>query len=172
MGPDDYGIYFPKIAGPSCMHSRQSIERILNTIPTAGTFCELGTWTGSTISWIADYRPNATLVAVDIFNRETLVNLLLFAANKRPNVNLWWGSAESFARSTRLKFHSVLVDTFHDYHNVISTLSSADQITNRTIFVHDYGDPNHPEVKAAVDDYCAKTNWEVIDDTDHLAVLE
>ena len=96
---------------------------VADLIPPVGTFLEIGTADGATAAWIADRRPAAEVISIDLFPTEgsgvqgMIGNIALWQQNRRPNMHLWVGTANSLERLLQpsCQFDVILVDGEHTY---------------------------------------------------------
>jgi predicted O-methyltransferase YrrM len=130
-------------------------------VPAGGRLLEFGTWTGAAAAWIADQRPDVEIVSVDNF-AFCPQNLALWQSNQRPNMTLFVGTTAYYCVLSRPgAFDAVLVDADHKEPGVAADLRRAAVVVTPggSIFAHDYGCPDWPGVKRAVDAFCAAEGW-------------
>lgn len=173
------GIWFPGLLGPSLVESLDVLVAMRDAIPQHGSFLELGTWCGTTAAWLAQERPDASIVAIDAFfgppgSAETRAQLALLNLQKRPNVSLWCGTIANFFRlSESHRFDACLVDADHSEAGCLNDLHAAALMVTLpgVIFVHDYGNPYHAGVSAAVDRFVQDGIWNFQGIVQSLAIL-
>jgi predicted O-methyltransferase YrrM len=166
------------LVGQSQMNAneRAALEQI---IPRAGLFLEIGTADGMTAAWLAQMRPDVTVVSVDTFPTEdsgvkgVLGDLAKYRANQRPNQRLWIGTASQlFALARRGLFDVALVDGEHTYESCASDLQAAVRLVDPrgVLLAHDY-EHRQNGVKQAVTELCKRTGAKVEKIIGSMAVL-
>jgi hypothetical protein len=172
-GRNPWGQSDVSVCGPILM-TEPELAFLLSVIPERGAYCELGSWSASGLSWIADRRPEVRCVGVDSFEGPSNRRMFGALANwgLRPNVDLFLGRIEHFAWQCDY-FDAVLVDGDHHGFAVYRDLSVAEQIVKRhgVILTHDCGAPDHAEVQPAVERFCAERGWVIAQRCDSLALL-
>ncbi len=150
------GLYLPNTAGPAILEAREVLDAIVSAIPSRGMFAEIGTWCGATAAFLADARPDATILCCDTF-ADHAYGPAPWWINRRPNMRLYWGSScELFALVRPGSLSGALLDGDHRQEGLAEDLAGAAiaVAAGGPILVHDYGDPNWPGVAAAVDRFC------------------
>jgi predicted O-methyltransferase YrrM len=173
--PDIYPTAHEGLEGLSRV-SRRQLEYLIAKMPgEGGRFLEIGSASGVTAALIAAARPRLTIVCADIFvgaaSRACIAEegdrLLNWRANKRPNMHLWFGTAEDLISilQPEARFDVVLVDAHHDYECTLDCLIEAAALVSAqgVILVHDWGDPNWPEVEQAGIRFCEDYDYEIAD---------
>lgn len=161
-GRNTFGLADISVCGPILM-SGEELEFLLSEIPESGVYVEIGSWTASGLSWIADRRPNVRCIGVDCYEGQPSRRLLAAIVNwdVRPNVDLYLGRSEHFA--WRAEADRVLVDACHLGEAVLRDLRIAAQIVKPggKILAHDYSNVGHLGVRPAVDQFCASDGWKI-----------
>ena len=138
-------------------------------IPHAGLFLEIGTADGMTAAWLAQMRPDVTVVSVDTFPttksgvKGVLGDLAKYRANQRPNQRLWIGTAHQLAcLAVGWFFDVALVDGEHTYESCFADLRAARDLLERggVLLAHDY-EHRQNGVKKAVTELCKRTGMKV-----------
>jgi SAM-dependent methyltransferase len=172
-GRYESGLYLPNTAGPALLESLDVLRAIAGQIPRNGRYLELGTWCGAAAAWIADARPDATIISVDTF-QDHAAGPFLWWLNARRNMRLFVGTGASFCQLCRAGgFDAVLVDGDHREAGVSEDLRLAVSVLapGGTILAHDYGDPAWPGIRAAVDRFLAGGAWGIAGQVASLVVL-
>ncbi len=152
--------------------TREELSKLISSLPHSGSFLEYGTASGVTASLVADARPGLHVVCVDNFADADAVHVAgkeparpdLWRRNRRPNMSLWLGELDSFARIGRgMEFDAILLDGPHDIESAAAAIEVAAPMlaVGGTIYVHDYADPNHAPVREATDAYASKSGLRV-----------
>lgn len=169
----------PGIVGHSMMTAEER-DAVLRHIPPAGSVLEIGTASGATAAWLAKQRPAVQFVSVDIFvgGNPGEVGPDDWFANKQPNMNLWVGTlvelVVQFGCSGR-EFDVAIIDGNHSERGCYEDLAAVEFLvcSNGTIVSHDYGSPRPQTagVRRAVDRFCDKHNWKIVEEVGWLAFL-
>lgn len=144
-------------------------DAILRAIPPGGCFLEIGTFCGATARYIADQRPDARVVALDILAVHAADNARNIAVNYKTcvarNLNFFLGSSGELAGLiNRPAFHAIMVDGGHHYLEVFRDLEVVRRLlmTPGTVLMHDYGpQARYAEVIRAADEFCVANKLRV-----------
>ena len=122
-------------------------QRVVDLLPPLGTLLEIGTADGATAAWIADRRPAATIVSVDLFPNPTggvqgiIGNVDQWMVNRRHNMRLFVGTAKQLeVFSVAHVFDVVLVDGEHTYDSANADILEAEMLVrwHGVICLHDF----------------------------------
>ena len=112
----------PDILGQSLVCDPEK-DTLIQYLPDAGRFLEIGTWSGATAAYILDHRPGATALCLDTYTGghgnsvPTSENLWAFTRNAwlRPGrMAMFLGDVTMLLRfSLRARFDLVFVDGDH-----------------------------------------------------------
>lgn len=159
--------------GRSLIRSEDELPTLIGLIPPQGRMLEIGTAAGATAALIADAHPNAIVVCIDSYidilhpdvvstDPDRLNN---WHRNRRRNMNLWLGTIQELIRvlNPEAKFDVAFVDGDHAMLATYSDLVMAERLVTAggVIVAHDYGDPNHAAVTAAVDRFCTDFRFRI-----------
>jgi SAM-dependent methyltransferase len=151
---------YPGLDGHSWMF-REELDWMIGRLPEFGLFLEIGTASGVTAAKVAEARPSLDVLCVDPFPDADAAHVRsiesarpdIWRRNRRPNMNLFVGTfGELRVLAPILRADAVLVDGGHLEDEVSEDLRDAAHslYPGGTIFVHDYDDPAHYGVTAAV----------------------
>jgi cephalosporin hydroxylase len=168
-GSPDRPVTYPGLHGLSWL-SRSELAWMIDQLPADGLFLEIGTASGVSAAVIAQARPELTILCVDTFVDKDHPNvaendperLSNWHKNRQPNMILWYGNVLQFQRlQPRWEPNVILVDGDHSRESVLADLEAANVLLTPggLVFVHDYGEPDWPEVKIAVDRYFMDPDW-------------
>lgn len=171
VGSHPGGLYLPLTAGPAIME-RSEFDRLMEAVPDSGIFVEVGTWSGALAAHMADRHPKATILSVDNFSFAPEC-YHLWAANRRPNMQLFVGDSSNFFRAFAFQAAGILVDCDHEEAAVYADLQAAagHVATGAPLLAHDYGSPVWPGVQRAVDRFCSDHGWKIANRTNTLVEL-
>lgn len=135
----------PGCAGESRM-SWAERDFLLKNTPARGAVLEIGTWHGVTAAWLADQRPEAAILSVDIFDAcegTPAGKQEHWFTNRRPNMYLWVGTSQELMSvlSPAAQFDLILVDADHRYRPTLREIDAALTLCapDGCILAHDYG---------------------------------
>lgn len=160
-----------KHAGVSKLPPGQ-LEFLSAAIRPGDSVLEIGTFHGVTAALLAAAHPDVHVLSVDVFSRPWLKSAFNrnspdnWLRNRRPNQNLFVGTAQELAAICRVeKFNVILVDADHAYEACRADLATVRRLlaVGGRLFAHDYGDPERWQgVTRAVDEFCAEHGWAII----------
>lgn len=148
----------------------------------ATSMLEIGTYEGVTASLLAEACPQSRIVSIDPFmdhdekdprRRLGIERLQNWRLNQKPNQWLWVGTMQDFHTYSHHDFDLVLIDGGHAYEEVLSDLRYASGMTlpDAYLAVHDYADPQWPEVTAGADAFLASGEWKIERIVESMAML-
>lgn len=158
-----FGLCDLSVCGPMLLDAAER-DLLLELIPETGEYLEVGCWTASTLSWIADRRPGVHCVGVDCYEGPTQRRMFAALANwdLRPNVDLFFGRADRFHWEPG-RCDVVFVDGHHGAEAVYDDLVMGSKILKPggKLLAHDYNKPDHPGVAAGVFKFCTDHGWQI-----------
>lgn len=179
---DQLPVSYSGLLGLSWL-SRRELAFVADLILPGSSYLEIGSAAGVSSAMIADMIPTANILCLDTFvdsddhsaAESDPRRYWRWLRNKRPNMRLFIGAIEdlvNFLQPTAV-FNTILVDSGHDYERAYKDLITASSLlaTGGSLLAHDYGDPNHPGVQLAVDEFCATTDFKIIQRVSALALL-
>jgi hypothetical protein len=176
---DDRGIFKNGIIGPMIFEDEKILDFILSSIPEEGRFLEIGTWTASTVCYLADRRKDVIFDTLDIWfmGKHDWKKVLCAVLNVsfRNNVRLHWVSSQEFGNLLRDNIYDViLVDGDHTSPGIDDDLNLSARLLKDggKIFVHDYVHEQWGDVNKAVDKFCSETDFEITGQVESMVRLE
>lgn len=151
--------------------------RLLDRVtPPHGLFLEVGTAAGHTAAKIAKH--GRKVVCVDTFPDLDHPDVLAidgdrwtaWRKNVPASVHLWRGDLASFRRFSMTQFDVTFIDADHRHPHIEYDLADAAPYT-RILCVHDYADPAWPDVTVAVDEFCRRYGWMIVERAGTLVVM-
>lgn len=160
--------------------SYSELDFLAGLLPHRGLFLEIGTASGVTAAVVASRRPGLQVLCVDTFADHDLDHVSTvegcrvdnWRRNRRPNMHLFVGSLLDLVTTfPGIRPDAVLVDGDHALDAVAADLDLAADIlaAGGTLFAHDYGEPNLPEVTLAVDAF--RRRWKFAEAGRHWTML-
>jgi hypothetical protein len=172
-------IRYPDLLGATWVQPAQ-LAALDCLIPAHGNFLEVGTAAGITAAKLA--KPGRTVVCVDTFCDADSPQVIeqdgdRWTAWRRnnPHACLWRGDLKSFRDFSRISlFDVILIDADHRGSAVSEDLMNSILLVKPggVICAHDYGDPVWTEVQGAVDGFCERFGWRIIEQIGAMVVLK
>lgn len=179
--PDALPVAYPGLQGLSWVTPNE-LRLLTQSVVAGDRVLEVGTAAGVTAARLADEAAPGLLVCVDTFVYRAdphradsdAERWAKWRANARPCMRLWYGDLGSFAAvAAPAAFDVALVDADHTLPGVLSDLVLAARLVRPggLLLAHDYGDPNWPDVTAAVDHFARTFGHALVERVGSLVVL-
>jgi hypothetical protein len=174
------GIVIDGFTGASAMSDtdRGAWKNAMAKIPATGFFIEVGTFCGVSCASIAKQCKDVRFLCVDPFKAGVGTGPGMpehWMHNRQPNMRLFVGTLQELnAMCPQLRADMILIDGDHGYNGCSLDLDTAKDMTDK-ILAHDYGrgqEPHLREVTDAVDHFCKRENWKLVNRTGYMVYLE
>lgn len=165
---DEWIAIHPGLMGVSLI-TRAELAFLLNYLPPAGRFLEIGTACGVTAALVAKARPDITVLCVDNFSMPWPDTdcMMDWRDNKQTNMRLWFGTTRELidCLAPAGRFDMILVDADHNFEPTLASLHEASSllVPGGTITAHDWMNPGWPDVAPAVDEFCRQSGFSIIE---------
>lgn len=153
-----------KIVGESKLPAAQfaMLAAAVKGLPAGASVLEIGTYQGATAAMLADAVPQVSILSIDRY-ASPKVDPAFWFKNRRPNMALYVGTAQTLVEYGLFVFALVLIDAMHTYEAVLADLASSTRMmtTASRLFLHDYDPERWPGVVKAIDEWCAVGEWRI-----------
>jgi predicted O-methyltransferase YrrM len=155
------GHGYPGIHGRSHV-TPAHLAVIVEAVPEGGRYLEIGVAEGATLAYVARARSKALCLGNDPyrigrFTQQSAASAVLNFRSAKSRMLLLIGTAADVRELIPGPWDVILIDGSHFAQNVLSDLTNAQAVLSPTgtIFAHDYGAPDCPQVQPAVDAWLA-----------------